>query len=386
MLKQIWAWLQQKIPLYIQQQEPRALLPPAYQTKFLKISDLNHLRLEKGLKPSNSTHFKMEMGQTKKVFENHQIQSIFLVHGTFVGDDPFGVLKILENTMGNRAAHLRKGYRIFFEKNKAKIYGDMGNFTTEYLGDCLAGMGKSFKGRLFSWSSGNHHLARVLGTLDLVKSLEAQICETNQKGIILLGHSHGGNLFALLSQFTNNLTLTKQIIDTVTNEQNEFKDYDYLNALKKISQHKLFFVTFGTPVRYQWSLRKNTKALHIINHRVKNFPESSLKDIIKTTSGDYIQLLGTSSVDIRGGTTQLREINHVLGEMLESHQSALSIKEVLKEGKRHHNQGDTILMDYQDNSSIPNFAASRLGHSIYTRSDLMLCHFKLIRDWLNSLE
>ena len=370
----------------LQRKAPPQLLKRGYQTRLAHIHELQHLRLQRGLKNQNSLPFRTEMEITAKVFHSVQLRALFLVHGTFVGDDPFGILRVIEGLAGSKAAQLRKTYRIFFEKNKSKIYGDMGNFTHEYLDDIRTGLGKKFHGRLFSWSSSNHHHARVIATFELTISIAAYSQSNPNKAVLLMGHSHGGNLFALLTRFVNDPQCFTQALGICQNYgavPNVEKLHQALHILQKTP---IYCVTFGTPVRYPWKLGQNFRALHIINHREQDSPKVDIRHILRTTGGDYIQLLGNPGVDTPSRIERERNLNDQLGALLEGDTIKKSIREILLLQRRAHSQGDTILMDYHDSSRLPNFVATRLGHGIYTRTDYLLCHFKLIRDWISTME
>ena len=121
--------------------------------------------------------------------------------------------------------------------------------------------------------------------------------------ILLIGHSHAGQLFALLTTF-----LEEKEMDLMETNLKDSKIWQLAEAveldkdiiqlkenLKKIDKVYLDIVTFGTPPRYQWGTptRKgqetNYRLLNVINHRHETV---SIFGLLNTREGDYVQQLG----------------------------------------------------------------------------------------------
>ncbi len=52
--------------------------------------------------------------------------------------------------------------------------------------------------RLFNWSSENHHIGRADGAIRLLDELASLKLQPTQR-VLLFGHSHAGNVFALMT-------------------------------------------------------------------------------------------------------------------------------------------------------------------------------------------
>ena len=135
------------------------------------------------------------------ILQANKVCLVLLVHGTFVGDDPLGISNMLESINKTLADTLRK-------KQKALINDlakDIGNYTPEYreaLSNTL-----SIPCELVTWSSGNYHLARLKGVVELAQILARKVSAgkiQSDNRILILGHSHAGQLFALLTSFLAN--------------------------------------------------------------------------------------------------------------------------------------------------------------------------------------
>jgi methionyl-tRNA synthetase len=143
-----------------------------------------------------------EMSVYKQHLKKHQVRLILLVHGTFAGDDAFGLFDLLDPINKRLADKLKnKGKRLINRLTK-----DMGNNTPEYADTLRGALDNEIIYELFVWSSANFHLARLQGAIELAQTLAEKITQNNilalaNERLLLMGHSHAGQLFALLTNF-----------------------------------------------------------------------------------------------------------------------------------------------------------------------------------------
>lgn len=303
-----------------------------------------------------------------EVMQRNEVSSIYLVHGTFVGEDPFQIFDLIGHAFPRLSVELINKFKLTTKQTQNLFAKDLGNFTEEHIKYIDIMTAHKFRLHNFIWSSGNNHLARVKGALRLLDQLSQ---EDEQSRVLLIGHSHAGQLFALISQFINNpkvLTpLNKALENTL--DMNEIKQ-----KIKKISKMKFDFVTMGTPKRYQWKLNKQMRLLHFINHRGESVLGGEFSGAIRTHSGDYIQQWGITGSDIRSPISAEHLINLELDKILGEGSNIELLKEKIVLRHRLHEQGFHLLVDYQDNSKYPNFLKTIFGHGVYTKYDYLTFH------------
>ncbi len=285
----------------------------------------------------------------------------FIVHGTFMGDDPFHINNYLEIILPEFSKKISQTIKSAIRQQNNLMAKDLGNFTVEHeklVSQFLLGGNKC---NSLVWSSANSHLARVKGLLNLILDL-GKIEES--KNVILIGHSHAGQIFALLTQILKEESRLKEFLDII--EEKEINLYSGL--LKNIQKLKLTFITMGTPVRYEWKEIKGIKIIHIINHR-KSIPfGGDFKGAIFTRDGDYIQQWGVAGSDSYLTHSKESEINQKLDVLLDKGKNLSVLRKELGKKKRIHNFGDHLLIDLEDSTrGKPNFLGTIFGHGTYTR-------------------
>jgi len=309
----------------------------------------------------------------------HKVSKVVFVHGTFVGDDPFDIIHGLKALLPAFADKFEEKLKPFVLEKKDFMAKDLGNFPDKMVQEYQLELGESLKTINFSWSSSNHHLARVRGCFDLMIKL-TEVIERSDKRILFLGHSHAGQVFALMSQMLANKIISKQLLKVSTKlSYNTHKIKEAISTLKSI---KLDFVTMGTPPRYAFAENSKTRLLHLINHRGKDPLAGDLTGAIFTKSGDYIQQWGIAGSDtppiLQQDREVLKELDHILGTGVD----LKTWKENIKYKKRVHEQGMSYLIDYKDSSNIPNAFKTIFGHGIYTRKKVMDYNLGLIAKYL----
>lgn len=319
------------------------------------------------------------------------VESIYLVHGTFVGGDAAGLWLELSRLLPAYGDALRQ----LSKKWVDAAVGEHGNFTARFaqlfeesLND---GAERAIHVRLFHWSSENHHIGRADAAVRLFDELDKR---ESQGRILLWGHSHAGNVFALLTQLlaADNETVdlffeTVQVCfrNPITRRIDLPLWLDVWQRLKDpnraLASEQCDFVTFGTPIRYAWAPNTDARLLHFINHRPRTglpdylclFPPM-LDDILHATDGDYIQQLAIAGTNVPPGVLAWRNFlaDRRLNRLLQHNLRLRDLHERLKLGMRVPEQGVSLLCDYgMPTSSI---AQHHAGHAVYTRLHWLLFH------------
>ena len=341
------------------------------------------------------------------------VQEILLVHGTFVGDDLLG----LSNTLGHVFPKAAKQLREVAKRLVDALANDTGNYTQAYADTFEDALHREGTQRIsvhrFHWSGQNNHIGRadaavrLFATLNQTASLQSQTAnESTQKQptrILLWGHSHAGNVFALLTNmlaadeathekfFTAALPYYKLPllgrIDKPVWEQTISQLYQKQRAIDNVA---LDMVTFGTPIRYGWETAGYSNLLHFINHRpTSKLPEHLAPfpprwdDVIAAADGDYIQQLAIAGTNFAPGLLEWRSqlADSALNAFLQPGLKVSGLLERLRVGARVPDEGTTLLIDYNggamqatDKPNLRNISKHLLGHAVYTRKEQMLFH------------
>ncbi len=192
------------------------------------------------------------------------VREVVVVHGTFMGDDPFGVVEVLAS-VGDAIPPLKNAVHRLTEKVKAaippfteRVTGDVGNYTVEFRDEFQRLVGGDPPVQLLEpkWSGQNHHFARADLAVRLLCHLD-DLQPTTTDRILLWGHSHAGNGFAILSNLlANDRTAVDRFFDAVGERQPDH----WLRAKRILARapaphpwaQSILIATFGTPVRYGW--------------------------------------------------------------------------------------------------------------------------------------
>jgi hypothetical protein len=290
---------------------------------------------------------------------------------------------------------------------------------------------------LFHWSSQNHHIARADGAVRLLDELatfaeqlpqqQRVVAPSPWRGglgrgaeasqslaisntpppqgegdeqinhrVILWAHSHGGNVFALLTNllgadeaarqefFHASRTFFRPWIAT----QPDLPVWDRVEQLLADPQHplrrlKLDVITYGTPIRYGWDAGGYHNLLHLIHHRphAKHHAHRAPyppwpHDVFAAEHGDYIQQVGIAGTNFPPLPIALRTFlaDWRLGQLLQRNLGGW-LRPRLKHGMRVHEEGTTLLVDYDDPHWLP--WTHVLGHAPYTRSHWLPLHCEL---------
>lgn len=328
------------------------------------------------------------------------IGAVYLVHGSFAGLDSLGILAELARwyPAGREAIG-----RISKQMIDA-VAGDAGNYTTRYaqsFEDAISAPGDELPVRLFHWSSENHHLGRADAAVRLIDEL-ASLEAPSRRRVLLWGHSHAGNVFALMS---NLLSGDEESIDRFFEATKVFyrwpvtglvdipvwqRVYQLLKDNKqRLASRPVDLVTFGTPVRYGWDRGGYDRLLHFINHRPKagapnwraTFPPR-VDDVLHATGGDYVQQIGIAGTNALPNVLSWRAwlAERRLNALLQPDHSPTDLLSRLKLGQRVPDAGTTLLVDYGPPQG--NLAQHLAGHAVYTRHDWLLFHAEQVVHWL----
>ncbi|MCF6149431.1 MAG: hypothetical protein E3K37_12325 [Candidatus Kuenenia sp.] len=335
---------------------------------------------------------KAKMKEFGNLMKKKGISHIYFVHGTWAGDSPLGVIETMEKIhVGDMRKIFNFDTNILKDKIKKvvdEVYKDLGNFTPNYLKLFAELVGNNIACESIIWGSANYHEARVLGAIELIKKVAKNINNLSEnERILLIGHSHAGQLFALLTKFLEdeemsllNKNENKSMLEKLVKVVGLFGYENVLQIredMKKINKVYLDFVTLGTPPRYQWGKGEGEKyqLLNIINDYHLN-KLISVKGVLETKDGDYIQQWGI------GGTDAFHDNNEYIENIIGQEQYYIS-KGDFSPGKERHlpkhgdvPYGKTLLIPYKKEKKY--CWDTLLGHGLYTLEENMLLNTEII--------
>jgi hypothetical protein len=213
----------------------------------------------------------------------------------------------------------------------------------------------------------------------------------------LWGHSHAGNVFALV---TNLLGGTPEVVHRFFAACDPLFLSSYVSSVDRQRWHRvrtllqrhdliaglrLDIVTFGTPVRYGWETRGYRRLLHIVHHRpgpgLPDFRASfpfTWDDIRTARLGDYVQQLGIAGTDFLPAMLTWRAVaaERRLRGLLQNGLRRRDTVQRLGLGVRVPDEGQTLLVDYPDDSQ--HRRQLLLGHAIYTFPEWLPYHLQQV--------
>ncbi len=337
--------------------------------------------------------FKHRMQEIGSVFREAGVAAIYLAHGTFVGTDTLGVLAELGRVFPSAS----DTFRGVIKRIVDKLAGEVGNYTLAYarlLEASLHTAGeRRIPVRLFHWSSENHHIGRADGAVRLIDELASQEMGRGQR-VLLWGHSHAGNVFALV---TNLLAGNRRKVDQFFEATGIYYRWPLVGCVDipvwqrvrsllgeekpPLADVPLDIATFGTPIRYGWDSGGYAHLLHFINHRpAKGLPKyravfpPKFNDIMTAADGDYIQQLGIAGTNVMPSVFAWRSwlADQRLNRLLQDEASKRGSLDRFQAGAIVPDEGTTLLVDYgRPKGHIAQHVA---GHAVYTRKKWMLFH------------
>ena len=343
--------------------------------------------------PLESAEARQRMRRVGQVLRDQHVAAVYLVHGTFTGNDILGVLRELEWLAPQWSEPLRLQHKLLADR----LVGQAGNFTApfaEQFESLINGPGDPpLPVRLLNWSGENHHLGRADAAVELLSELVQRLGQSHQR-VLLWGHSHAGNVFALMTNLLGGDPDSREqffragypyygwsLSDTI-----QVSAWSRLRGLlaqdPQLSQRlELDLVTFGTPVRYGWETRGYRRLLHFIHHRpvpglapyLAAFP-FGVQDLLKARHGDYVQQLGIAGTNL---PTSLLSLRHAVAErrlstLLQQGVHWQDTLQHLQLGQRVPDEGPTLLVDYS--ADVTKLNQQLFGHAIYTRPEWLVMH------------
>ena len=343
-------------------------------------------------KPS-SDDYADTLRRAGQAFGEAGVLAVYCVHGTFAGTDAMGLFTELARVAPGLSRSLsRLGKQTF-----NLIAGESGNYTNRFAREfqqfISEGAGKEVPVHLFCWSSQNNHIGRADGAVRLLCEL-AEVAEKaaeDRNGsptlprVILWGHSHGGNVFSLLTNLLGKdeekrqefFEATRTFYRSWLSDSIDMPDWEQAQEVLSEPDHpvrqlQVDIVTFGTPVQYGWDADGYANLLNFINHQPPPGGKEHLAPVplkiipmFRGIDGDYVQQIGIAGSNfipvplfVRTLQADLR-LNKFLKDGLDSE----SIFKRLKAGTRVPDEGTTLLVDYQESAFQPRL----MGHAAYTR-------------------
>jgi hypothetical protein len=321
------------------------------------------------------------------------VAAIYLAHGTFVGPDTLGIVSELARAFPSASQPMRRMIRRLINH----LTGDVGNYTESYARLFSASINSAGQRRipvrLFEWSSENHHIGRADGAVRLLDELASRELGPENRAL-LWGHSHAGNVFALM---TNLLAGSPEAIEEFFHAAEIYYRWPILGCIDipvwervwdllksgRLSPQRLCLdlVTFGTPVRYGWDSVGYAHLLHFIHRRpTEGVPEyrasfpPKLTDIVAATEGDYVQQLGIAGTNVMPSIFAWRAwlADNRLERLLQSEASPDGLLERFQAGTIVPEEGTALLVDYGRPKG--GLAKHHAGHAVYTQKDWLLFH------------
>jgi hypothetical protein len=328
-----------------------------------------------------------------RAFRAAGVTEVYLVHGTFVGPDALGVLAELGRIHPSASPSMRR----VIEGLMHRLTGEVGNYNRAYarlFEKTINEPGQpKIPVRLFHWSSENHHVGRADGAVRLIDELSS-LDHRRSHRVLLWGHSHAGNVFALM---TNLLAGDRHAVAAFFDATEVYFRWPVIRCVDvPVWKHvrdmltsegrlpldvTLDMVTFGTPIRYGWDSGGYSRLLHFINHRpVKGLPEyrapfpPKLDHVLSASDGDYVQQLGIAGTNVMPSLFAWRTwlADRRLKKLLRPRDAGRGPLERFRAGAIVPDEGTTLLVDYgRPEGSI---AEHHAGHAVYTQSEWLLFH------------
>lgn len=315
----------------------------------------------------------------------------YLVHGTFVGTDALGIAAEILRVVPGLQQPLTQVAKLLV----GRLFGDVGNYTPHHVELLNRGLDLppgTLPVRIFSWSSRNDHIGRADGAVRLIDEISRLQLDATRR-LLLWGHSHAGNVFALV---TNLLAADRPTLVEFFRAARPYYrwptgciDIPVWERVRRLLLRRpvaawcpqLDLVTFGTPIRYGWDSGGYARLLNVINHHpaaglpeyLAPFPPTP-EHLLEAYDGDYVQQFGIAGTNIPPGILAWRtwRADRRLGKLLEANVSPRAPLDRLQVGARVPDEGMTLLVDYgKPDVALPQHHA---GHAVYTRPEWLLFH------------
>lgn len=330
------------------------------------------------------------------------VAAVYLSHGTFAGDDAFGLIGELGRLFPTASDAMRRVIKDLIDAAAA----DVGNYTGRYAETFEDAINEGLPEpriavRRYNWSSENNHIGRADGAVRLIDELINLRLPAGQR-VLLWGHSHAGNVFALMS---NLLGADRQARQEFFEAAKVYYRWPVVGCVDiplwrrvremllaeehPLAATPLDIVTFGTPIRYGWNTHGLARLMHFINHRpvegkppyLAPFPPV-LDRVLNAVDGDYVQQFGIAGTNFMPSIFSWRSwwADNRLNRLLQPAQETYDPRERFRTGARVPDAGETLLIDY----GLPGgtLAQHFAGHAVYTKMEWLLFHAEEVaRRW-----
>lgn len=336
------------------------------------------------------------------------VRVIYLVHGTLMGDDVSGVLGELGRFWPSWSNNLKTQAKRLVDA----ILGTTANYDDSFTEALQNGINAGLDGRppievrRFFWSSQNHTLGRADAAVRLLGELHELEIVRNSRGkanrVQLWGHSHAGNVFALLTNLLGGDVKSRASFFRAARSYYRKPgsgrvDVPIWQSVRKILAQRgnplegvgLDFVTFGTPVRYGWDAGGYDKLLHFNNHvPTKGVPPQSvpfpptMDQVNRASAGDFVQQFFIAGTNFPPTIFALRAwaAERRLVRLIQKGHRGRDLWERLKQGFRVPDEGHTLLVDYAKGNADSAWVFA--GHAVYTMRRWLPFHLSSVVDEL----
>jgi hypothetical protein len=313
-----------------------------------------------------------------------RVARVLFVHGTMTGHDPLAMGSVVKRALPLLPQRVEGVIQRVAKAGSDRILGDLGNYSPEYVRLFEAALGNEIACSSFVWSSANHHVARVRAAAWLALRLAPVEMATGSKGqpprVLLVGHSHAGQIFALLTQLLAGGSSAELLLEAA--RASGEKEDELRVALGRIRELELDFVTLGTAPRYAWGDVQGYRVVHFVNHRSEEVARRPLRALLNSAQSDYVRRLGAAGSDFPAWTIRERRINLHLDAALGRGSDLKTWFSGVRSGDAFMPTGTTLLIRYRQVSTgmAPKFVDAYFGHGVYTRKGAMLFTAKLVAD------
>lgn len=324
------------------------------------------------------------------------VAAIYLLPGAAVDDELRGILGELSRVLPGA----RRAGRRLFRRPAETLLSEAGNYAETYarlMEESLAAEGEDrLPVRIFHWSRENHHLGRADGAVRLIDEL-ASLDLPPDRRVLLCGHSHGGNVLAILTNLLGDDRRRNERFFEAAEIYYRWpvlgcvdipvwqRVRELLSAEPRAALAAIDVVTFGTPIRYGWDPEGYSRLLHFVHHRPAEglpayraaFPPR-LGSVFRSPEGDYVQQLGIAGTNVAPSVLSWRAwmADQRLGRILQGDLGSRNPLERFRAGAIVPDEGVTLLVDYGQSEGP--LAEHLAGHAVYTRPEWMLFHLEEI--------
>lgn len=334
-----------------------------------------------------SQEWRESMRRSGNILKAAGVREIILLHGTFVGSDPVNIVSSIKSLFPKLSREAEEGMGRRMKGLIDHFAQDNGNFVPKYIKLLQDGLDAKIPVKLQFWSSANHHLGRLDGAIRLLEKVSADFPQKSGDRILLIGHSHARQIFALFTQLIRGSQaksgLGSELWQFAMRER--LATEDLRSEAIHLRKQRFDFVTLGGPVRYPWSFIPAMRVLHIVNHRGDTSTIGEPWAFWKGGRGDFVQQWGMIGSDTLAPTPRERALNRGLDELLgKGWHTRLWLQSIVRR-ERLGDFGRTLLIDYgHEQPKKGNFIRAVFGHGVYTRFDIMHFQMELICKYIYS--